>query len=617
MGELLPGTSRTVPTSGARRPAGRARMPVRTRRVLVGSVLLMAAYVLVQVPVGIGVTSGGGYAATSLVLLFLPHLAVAAVLAVLLATPRGDVRRTGLAGDALLLLLAGAAAAFRMVGASAAAGATATGPGAALTSVALLPGLLAALLVFRGRQAARPPEAALLLCGTVLLSTQGILTLRWLEAGAAGARAAAIGAGVAALALLGAAAVLTRTTETPAAERRPELTADQGRRTRSGWASARGLILPGAALFLAAAIADLGLRHPPTVATTGVLALLALAVAVRITQATRTGRSGVEQERQLEHTRALVEVTHALAGTTDLPETLRVISESARTVLRAGAAGIELVGEGGDYLESRAVVGMSEDILGLRFPMEGSFTGWVVRHGEPRATPDPSLDPYIQPESLAYLGRSPIAAAPIRFRDETLGVLFACNRDEPFDADELRLLGALAEQAAIGIDNARLFEQVTILSVSDPLTGLANRRQLERELEREFAAARRGRDLVAVIFDLDDFKAYNDANGHLAGDDALQAFAAALLEETRAMNLAARYGGDEFVALLAGTDAEGARAFVSRITDRFRTKSGALGRGGVSVSAGVGVFHPEMIGPEELLRQADDDLYRAKSRVEA
>jgi diguanylate cyclase (GGDEF)-like protein len=374
-------------------------------------------------------------------------------------------------------------------------------------------------------------------------------------------------------------------------------------------------LVPAVALFLAAAILDLGLRADPRPGTVVAAASLGVALALRTVQSTRMTERAAEQRRRLAHTQALVGVTHALAGTTDLDATLQVISESARSVFGTKGAGIELMTEDGRSLETRAAVGMPEAMMGMRFPVEGSFTGWVVRHGEPRATLDPSRDPYIQPQSLELLGRWAVAAAPIRFRGETLGALFACIRVDAFDREELALLQALAEQAAMAIHNARLFEQVTILSVTDPLTGLANRRQLERELAREFAAAQRGRLLTAVIFDLDAFKSYNDSYGHLAGDEALQIFAVVLRTEIRAMNLVARYGGDEFVALLSETDPPGAAVFIERVRRRFAREILAIGRQEISISAGVAGYSPEIDTSEELLRKADEDLYRTKPRA--
>src|SRR5690606_13001377 len=138
------------------------------------------------------------------------------------------------------------------------------------------------------------------------------------------------------------------------------------------------------------------------------------------------------------------------------------------------------VADHGAWLERLGSYGLPRHVLGILLPVEGSFSGWVVRNGRPRATIDPSKEPLIQPESRDFLGNAPVAAAPLLYRGRPLGVLFACAREQPFDEHELELLRALADQAAIAIENARLFEQVRTLSLTDPLTGLANRRQLER-----------------------------------------------------------------------------------------------------------------------------------------
>jgi diguanylate cyclase (GGDEF)-like protein len=186
--------------------------------------------------------------------------------------------------------------------------------------------------------------------------------------------------------------------------------------------------------------------------------------------------------------------------------------------------------------------------------------------------------------------------------------------EQPFDRAGLELLGALADQAAVAIENARLFQQVNVLSKTDPLTGLANRRQLEHDLAREFAAAVRGRKLYAVMFDLNDFKDYNDRYGHLAGDEALRLFGEVLAIETRTMNFSARYGGDEFCALLADTDEEGARIFSLRVKRHYARRAVTLGRRPIGVSAGFAQFVPEMKRPEDLLAAADQALYRSKAK---
>ncbi|MEX2526029.1 MAG: diguanylate cyclase [Gemmatimonadota bacterium] len=148
------------------------------------------------------------------------------------------------------------------------------------------------------------------------------------------------------------------------------------------------------------------------------------------------------------------------------------------------------------------------------------------------------------------------------------------------------------------------------LALTDILTRLPNRRHARVFLENEFGAAERGRLLSAVLFDLDHFKEYNDQYGHQAGDEALQAFGDILTETTRRMNLSARFGGEEFVSILAGSDGEGALAFAERV--RIALKNKRLPVGALTVSAGVAAYHPSMRAPDELLAAADHALYRAK-----
>jgi diguanylate cyclase (GGDEF)-like protein len=152
--------------------------------------------------------------------------------------------------------------------------------------------------------------------------------------------------------------------------------------------------------------------------------------------------------------------------------------------------------------------------------------------------------------------------------------------------------------------------RVEALALTDLLTHLPNRRHARVFLENEYAAAERGRLLCVVLFDLDSFKAYNDRYGHQAGDEALTIFAGILSQNTRRMNLSSRFGGEEFLSVLASTDVEGALVFAERVRATLRAVK--LPRGSLTVSAGVATFHKTMRSPDELLAAADHALYQAK-----
>jgi len=205
-------------------------------------------------------------------------------------------------------------------------------------------------------------------------------------------------------------------------------------------------------------------------------------------------------------------------------------------------------------------------------------------------------------------------AVPITVDDEVVGVLAAGSREpRHFGSEETAILQRLARQASVALGNARLHETLQALSLTDPLTGLPNRRRLQLHLEQEVAAARRGRARSVAIVDLDNFKQINDTIGHLAGDDVLRAFAHILIDENRTMNLVGRYGGDEFVSVLSDSDEAGARRYMERVEERV-AEDPVLAPRGVTVSIGVAHFDRDtMSSGDELLRAADIDLYRTKS----
>jgi diguanylate cyclase (GGDEF)-like protein len=182
-------------------------------------------------------------------------------------------------------------------------------------------------------------------------------------------------------------------------------------------------------------------------------------------------------------------------------------------------------------------------------------------------------------------------------------------------ADAAGVLAAVSMLLLVGLGLGRRAELLRSLAraeemaLTDDLTGIPNRRAGRLCLEAEFAAAERGRQLAIVLFDLDQFKRYNDLHGHSVGDRALREFAGLLRAETRRMDRCARYGGEEFLSVLSDSGVQGVRRFVDRVRERL-AEVGAVPP--FTVSAGVALYRDGIGSPDELLEAADTALYQAK-----
>jgi diguanylate cyclase (GGDEF)-like protein len=165
--------------------------------------------------------------------------------------------------------------------------------------------------------------------------------------------------------------------------------------------------------------------------------------------------------------------------------------------------------------------------------------------------------------------------------------------------------------AALAAEYAVAEAQLRELVVTDPLTGLPNYRRLLEVLSFEIARSDRNHQQLAIVFfDMDGLKDINDEHGHLVGSRAVCRFAETLRSACRTTDTAARYGGDEFVAILSDTDQEGARLVVRRLTDRLAQDPD---RPSLSVSAGIAVYPRDGGTPTTLLSAADRALYAIKA----
>jgi diguanylate cyclase (GGDEF)-like protein len=202
----------------------------------------------------------------------------------------------------------------------------------------------------------------------------------------------------------------------------------------------------------------------------------------------------------------------------------------------------------------------------------------------------------------------------LRSQDSVIGVLTLYSlRQDAFDADDLRLLLAVAPKAGLAIQNAALFESASNAAETDELTGLPNARFLFSHLEKEVARAVECQGTLGIaVLDLDGFKAANDRYGHLTGNRILQAVALGLRRNCRPADVVARLGGDEFVLISRNSGP----AFQD-VVDRFKDFVGNLSVDGapalsISISVGAASYPDDSADAEALLQVADERMYLAK-----
>jgi diguanylate cyclase (GGDEF)-like protein len=243
-----------------------------------------------------------------------------------------------------------------------------------------------------------------------------------------------------------------------------------------------------------------------------------------------------------------------------------------------------------------------------RMPLGGnSAAAHAIRSGRGGFVQDAIGHPDVDGALVRRLRLRSVMAEPVTVRSARLGALVLGWRHhvEPPDPLSSAHIALLAAQAAKAVEHAELADRLEELALTDPLTGLPNRRGLARELDREMArASRDGRALGFAVLDLDRFKAFNDAHGHHAGDRLLARTARTWTARLRRADVLARYGGEEFVLLLpacaSAADAERACERVRRSTPGDQT-----------ASAGVALWDGTE-PPHSLLERADRALYAAK-----
>lgn len=288
-----------------------------------------------------------------------------------------------------------------------------------------------------------------------------------------------------------------------------------------------------------------------------------------------------------------------------------VPSEDATLVLHGGD-GRELLLGASRRLESGIVDG-------LRMRLDQGIAGWVATHRTPVCLDDVRSDPRYYPEIERLTGFAPrtMLCVPLVMKGRLLGVIQCLNKmgGGSFTEEELRMVQTLGDHAAIALENARLYRTARLAALTDDLTGLWNTRHFNEILP---AMLERRAPLSLVVLDLDNFKAVVDRHGHLVGSRTIGQVGRRIAAVMRPGDVAARFGGDEFVAILPNTGARDALTVAERLRESIEAMNVLEGTtidvSGVTASVGVASHPDHGKTAESLFQAADRAMYAAKER---
>jgi len=331
---------------------------------------------------------------------------------------------------------------------------------------------------------------------------------------------------------------------------------------------------------------------------------------------------------ELQHRSALAEsLKHFLEriSSKEPEQTYAAILTHAKNLLRAERVSLMVLDEDANELVLRGAIGLAVAKEEIGRPRIGEgIAGQVIESGRPMVVANAASKGLLVSQGKRDYKTPSFISYPITMRGRKIGVLNLTDKmsGEPFNEVDLSLLELVGPQIAIALERAEWQDRATqfqLMSITDPLTGLLNRRYLEERLTEELnRSTRYSYSMSCLMIDIDDFKKYNDLNGHQAGDAALKITAHCLKATLRSADIACRYGGEEFCILLPQTSLTEAGVIAERMRQRVAETDYPYGKtqplGVVSISVGISTFARDIDTAEKVISAADRALYNAKSQ---
>ncbi|MDP2754532.1 MAG: diguanylate cyclase [Nitrospirota bacterium] len=282
-----------------------------------------------------------------------------------------------------------------------------------------------------------------------------------------------------------------------------------------------------------------------------------------------------------------------------------------------------LLDEDTSYLTIKAAKGINKRLLGeIKIRVGEGIAGKVFREGVPLMVDDIERNEKVSLKKRPKYRTGSFISIPLKIGEETIGVLNISDKitGEVFSAEDLVLLRSFASYASIALERTMYYSlagQLRGLSITDFLTDLFNRRYFEERFFEELQRSERyNLSFSLVIMDIDDFKLFNDTEGHLAGDEVLKSIANIAKDSLRVIDVIARFGGEEFAVIMPQTEKDEAFLVAERIRKSVKEQLPRtwkiFPRDNITTSIGIATFPHDGKDRKELIRNADKALYRGK-----
>lgn len=326
-----------------------------------------------------------------------------------------------------------------------------------------------------------------------------------------------------------------------------------------------------------------------------------------------------QKEKEVSKIVALHRVSRIINSSLELDKIYLGLISELKKVLSFDRLSISILDESGENIEAFAATDTGT-ILEKKVtkPTDVCCTSWLIENKKPLLRTDlPRQAHFSTDTQILEEGMNTCFSIPLTSRDTVRGALCLYHEEKNgFSEKDLEILEPVADHLSMVVENVALYERIKERAIRDSLTGVYNHGYLLSFLGREFTRAKRyQKPLSIVMLDVDGLKKYNDTYGHQDGDKVLKRFAQILMKNLRGIDIAARYGGDEFMLVLPETDLESAKSAVKRLEQDFRKaklphKDDYSAQ--LSFSAGIASYPSAVKTKGELIRAADQMLYRTK-----